>query len=464
MASKDRFSPVVRGIIAPAWAAWEYSPYLRIYRQLERSQFVSLREVESRQFEALGQLIAHAFATCPFWRCRFDEVGLKPYDIRSLNDIRLLPLLTKQDLQRHYPDMRSTAYANALVQVKKTSGSTGVAVEVVVDEAAQQFKRAATVRSDQWSGWRLGERVACVWGNPEYVRRGWRGRLRNLLLERATYLDTLKMDSASMSAFTDRLRRKPPSLLFGHAHSLYLLAEYVRQNGGAGFQPRGIISTAMVLHDWQRRRIAEVFDCPVTNRYGCEEVSLIACECQRHDGLHVNAEGVFVEIVRSDGSPAAPGERGSVVVTDLQNHAMPMLRYKVGDTAIAADRVCPCGRGLPLLESIEGREADYVTTAAGEMISGISLTENFAMLVPGVGQLQIVQEAVDRFTFRIVRDHIFDTSSLARLDALTKERFGPGCTYNCEFVESIPQEPSGKYRFCISHVSNAYTSPTAVPT
>jgi phenylacetate-CoA ligase len=331
-------------------------------------------------------------------------------------------------------------------------------VKVYVDEDSLQWKRACTIRADEWSGWRLGEPVAKVWGNPEYLRRGWRGRLRNALLERARYLDTLKMDAAALARFARVLRRKQPRLIFGHAHSVFLLADYLRQHGPAGIRPRGVITSAMVLHSWQRRVIEEVFGCPVTNRYGCEEVSLIACECERHHGLHVNADGVYVEVLR-DGRPARPGEPGSVVVTDLTNRAMPLLRYQVGDVAVPAERPCPCGRGLPLLERVDGREADYVVTADGELISGISLTENFALQVPGLAQLQIVQETVRRFRFRIVRGPDFGPSSLERIAALVAERFGPGVAYDCEFVDRIAPERSGKYRFCISRVPNPFTRP-----
>jgi len=295
-----------------------------------------------------------------------------------------------------------------------------------------------------------------VWGNPEYVKRGWRGRLRNALLERATYLDTLKMDAEALARFAQQLQRRQPTLIYGHAHSVFLFAEYVRRTGLPGIRPRGVITTAMVLHNWQRRTIEEVFGCPVTNRYGCEEVSLIACECEQHNGLHINAEGVYVEVLR-DGLPAAPGEPGSVVVTDLRNRAMPILRYQVGDVAVLSERRCPCGRGLPMLERLEGREADYVVTAAGELISGISLTENFALHVPGLAQLQIVQETVQRFVFRIVRGPEFGPDSLRRIGELVAERFGPDVAFECEYVDAIPQEASGKYRFCISHVENPYT-------
>jgi phenylacetate-CoA ligase len=120
-----------------------------------------------------------------------------------------------------------------------------------------------------------------------------------------------------------------------------------------------------------------------------------------------------------------------------------------------SDKPCDCGRTLPLLEKIEGRVADYVVTPRGEWISGISLTENFAVLVPGIVQLQIVQESLDRFTFLIVRSDDFGPSSRDRIRELVADRFGPSVNFECEFVERIPQEASGKYRFCISKVNQS---------
>jgi phenylacetate-CoA ligase len=448
----DVLEPIVRCVVAPAWARWERSPYLRHYQRLLRTQYDSPDEIRDRQWQRIVGLLQHAYETTPFWRGRFEESGLTPDCIRQWNDFPAIGLLTKADLRARRDELLSSAYCGAAVHRRKTSGSTGVSVEVSINDEAQQFQRACTLRSDEWSGWRLGQRVAAVWGNPEYLKHGWRGWLRNTLLDRATYLDTLKMDEAALERFAAQLRRRPPSLLFGHAHSLYLFAEYLRARGGPAIHPRGIISSAMVLHDFERRAIEEVFLCRVTNRYGCEEVSLIACECERHEGLHVNADALYLEVLRPDGSPAAAGEPGMVVVTDLTNHAMPIIRYQVGDTAVPAARGCTCGRGLPLLERIEGRIADYVVTPRGELISGISLTENFAVMVPGVAQLQIVQEELDRFVFRIVRGPEFGGASLATIDSLVAERFGLGVRYECDYVDRIPSEPSGKYRFCISRV------------
>ncbi len=452
------FAYLIRWLIAPLWAAWERSPYLRHYRRMLRTQYDRPEVIRARQWETIALLVRHAYDSTPFWRQRLDLIGVLPDRMQSLDDYREIPLLTKQDLRSHGAEMLSDRFERAELISKTTSGSTGVSVEVFVDDAARQHQRACALRADEWSGWRLGERIASVWGNPQ-IRTDWKGRLRRALLERHyVYLDTLKMDESAMGAFVDTLVRRAPSLLFGHAHSLHLLALYVKtKRPEVTIQPKAILSTCMVLHDFERKTIEEVFGCPVTNRYGCEEVSLIACECEKHAGLHVNADGVYIELLRPDGTPTDPGEPGMVVVTDLVNRAMPMIRYQVGDMATWAGHQCSCGRTLPLLESIEGRVADYVVTSSGEYISGISLTENFAILVPGIVQLQIIQEAVDRFTFKIVKAPDFEQNSLDKIQSLVAERFGPDVSFQCEYVDQIAPEPSGKYRFCISKVANSFT-------
>jgi phenylacetate-CoA ligase len=453
----DWHALLIRTVIGPLWARWEGSPYLQHYRRLQRTQFDDPDAIRARQWEAVQAMIHHAYATVPFYRARFEQHGLHPEQIQDFEDYGRVPVLTKADIRANSATMLSDVFDRQTLHTKKTSGSTGVALVVRCDEAAMQFKRACMLRSDEWSGWRFGEPVTLLWGNLEHCqRRGWRGWLRTHVLERISGLDTLKMDQEAMNRFAERLVAKPPALLFGHAHSVYLFAEYWRQACHPKLHPHGIITAAMVLHNWQRRVIEEVFGCHVTNRYGCEEVSLIACECDRHEGLHVNADGVYVEVER-DGRPVALGEPGSLIVTDLSNRGMPLLRYQIGDVGVWTTRRCSCGRGLPLLDRLEGREADYVLTRAGRLISGISLTENFALQVPGLAQLQIIQETVDRFRFRIVRDGGFGADSLARLRQLVHERFGDTVAYECEFVERIPQEPSGKYRFCISKVANPYT-------
>lgn len=432
-----------RHVMHPLMARREGSRHLEYLRYLRRTQFDPPEVIRARQLAALKVQLRHAYDTVPYYRTAWRAAGVHPSDVKSLTDLAAFPILTKTDIRTHERELLSTAFDAARLRVKRTSGSTGVPLTVRIDEPAVQWKAACTIRSDEWSGWRLGQRVAKVWGNPEYRHFGWKGRLRNYLFDRAVYLDTIHLTDERIAEFTRTIRRHRPGLIFGHAHSVYLLACSLKKSGIDDIRPNGIITTAMPLHDWQRTVIEEVFGRPVTNRYGCEEVSLIASQCEHHQGLHVNADSVFTEI----------GEEGKLLVTDLTNRAMPLVRYQIGDVVVGSDRVCPCGRGMPMLERIEGREADYVVTPSGSLISGISLTENFALLIPGTAQVQVVQESLHLLRIRLVADESFGDASRRQIAKLVHEMFGPTVRCDVELVDAIPQEPSGKYRFCISKVA-----------
>ena len=437
-------------------AAWKAnSPHLKYLRTLERTQYDPPDVVRDRQLAAVRAVARHAWATVPFYRDRWGKLGLHPEAVRSLDDLRQFPVLTKADLRAHAGQLRSNLFRDRSLVSKTTSGSTGVPLTVVVDADAMAWKRACTIRADQWSGWRLGMRVARLWGHGAAERGGWKARLRRYLVDRESFLNTLGIDRARLRAFAEHLGRKPPGLLFGHAHSLYLFAAYVRKFCPGTVRPVGVVSAAMALHDWQRGVIEQAFGRPVTNRYGCEEVSLIACECERHRGLHLNADSVYCEVVPDDRLSAGPNA-GRLLITDLTNRAMPLIRYQVGDVVIPSDRTCPCGRGLPLIEQVVGREADYVLTPTGTLISGISLTDHFATEIRGAAQVQIVQEKLTFLRLRMVPGDGFGPDSHRQIETLVQNTFGTGMRYEVELVDAIPQEPSGKYRFCVSPVATAY--------
>ncbi len=439
-----------RTIVQPLIAAKRGSKHLRYLAELERTQFDSPEQIRVRQLRMLQSQLAHAYATVPYYQRTWSAAGIHPSDVKSLADLAHFPILPKADVRTRATELHSTAYANANVRTKTTSGSTGVPLRIVLDERGAQWKTACTLRADEWSGWRRGQRVAKVWGNPEYRHFGLRGRLTNHFVDRAVYLDTIGLTSARIAEFAAALRRHRPGMLFGHAHSLYLLACALKKSKIGDIRPNGIVSTAMPLHDWQRVVIEEVFGVPATNRYGCEEVSLIACQCERHAGLHVAAESVYTEV---DGKPTGTGK---LLVTDLSNAAMPLIRYEIGDVVTLSETPCACGRGLPVIERVEGRDADFVVTPAGSLISGISLTENFALHIRGAAQVQIVQDTTTHLLVRLVKDDTFSDASHRQMEKLVEDTFGPTMRFDVEFLDSIPQEPSGKYRFCISKVAHEF--------
>lgn len=441
---------MVRNIFEPLWDRYDRSVRLKELRALRSSQYLSSEEIVARQERKLRALLGHAIQTCPHYRQKYAEAGFGPADIRSLSDLRMAPLLTKDDVRTVGNELISGRYARSKLVAAKTGGSTGVALQVYCDVACQQLRNAAALRSDEWSGWRLGEPVGAVWGNPP-VPSTFKSRVRRLLKDRVIFLDTMKLDDAAVDRFAADWADMRPGMLFGHAHSLFLLAEKALERN-LQIRPRGIVATSMMLIDVERQIIERAFGVPVTNRYGCEEVSLIACECEQHRGLHLNSDHVVVEFLRPDGSPCAPGESGRIIVTELINYGMPMIRYEVGDWGVPTDRQCSCGRGLPLMESLTGRTADFLVAHDGSRVAGISLVERTLTNFAGIRQMQLVQDRRDALTVNLVADADYDTAAAEGLVAELRKSLGGEVAVAIVLVDRIPQETNGKYRFAICRV------------
>jgi len=227
----------------------------------------------------------------------------------------------------------------------------------------------------------------------------------------------------------------------------------LKQKGIDEIKPKGIISTSMMLLPQEREIIEKVFDCNVTNRYGCEEVGLIACECEKHDGMHLNIDHLYIEFIKEDGSPAKAGEEGAIVVTELINHGMPLIRYKIEDVGIPTDRKCSCGRGLPLMEKVAGRVADFLIRKDGSLVAGVSLVERTLTAIKGIEQMQIVQEALNNIVLNVVKGRDYNLESEKLLLNEFEDVFGKDVKIALKYIDKIPQERSGKYRFSICKVS-----------
>lgn len=428
----------------PIWDLWDGTGRLRELRSLRRSQYWTLAQLQHLQLERARAMLSHAYQTCAFYR---EHWGREP-KLGDLRDFLQIPVLTKAHVGTNVEGLISSRFDQAELIGAKTGGSTGVALRVYFDEDCQKARNAAAMRTDGWAGWKPGSTIGALWGTPP-VPRTLKEKIRNTFHDRLVYLDTMRLDEQSMSDFVETMQKLKPQMLFGHAHSLFIFAQFVQQRGFKVPPVDGIISTSMMLLENERKVIEAVFGAPVTNRYGCEEVGLIGSECEQHNGMHLNAEHVFVEFLREDGSWAQPGEEGRVVVTDLMNRGMPLIRYEVGDMGVPSERTCSCGRGLPLMERLTGRSADALKRRDGSRVAGISLVEKTLTAIPGIAQLQIVQEKMDEFVLNIVpaADHIEQANE--ELRAVIRHEFGDDVRIEIRSLERITQERNSKYRFSI---------------
>jgi phenylacetate-coenzyme A ligase PaaK-like adenylate-forming protein len=443
-------SALSRHLFHPLWDFKDGSRRLQILRELERSQWLPYESLRARQRERLGEILRYAAAHSPYYQRRFREQRFDPAHF-EMAAFAALPLLTKAIIRTSTDEMLSREFARSALGMHKTGGSTGVALTTYFDRDWSERRNADALRSDQWAGCFHGMKIASLWGNPP-LPTTWKGRVRAALIDRFVYLDTIDLNERSLEDFIARWRRARPEVLFGHSHSLYMLARYLQSRAVRDLRPRGIISTSMMLLKNERQVIEEAFACKVTDRYGCEEVGLIACECERHAGLHLDIEHLYIEFLRADGTAAAAGEEGAIVVTDLFNRGMPMIRYRIEDVGVPAQQPCACGRGLPLMERVTGRVADYLKRRDGSMVAGVSLVERTLTAIPGLEQLQVVQPSVDDIVVRVVRAPDFTAATEQALLGEFRSVFGPDMNIRAEYVERIAQESSGKYRFAICRI------------
>lgn len=426
---------------------------LAYVREFQRSQFWSADELRLAQEARLHLLLDHAYRRCPFYRRRFELAGLSPADVRSLDDLRRLPIVEKRDIQEQGASMVARDWPAADLIRNQTGGSTGTPITFYLSHDRKCSRAAATLRHNGWAGWRVGDRAAVIWGAPrDRPANHLRARLTGALLREPLWLDTATITEESLSRFHRLLGRYRPRIIQAYARSAVLFARWLEANRLRPHQPTSIVTSAEVLEDDDRALLERVFGCPVFNRYGCREFSVLASECEAHSGLHVMAEGLYLEIETPTG-PARPGETGSILVTDLLNHAMPMIRYRIGDMGSLAAGSCPCGRELPRLERVAGRVTEFLVGADGRLVSGVYLATYVVAQRPSLGQVQICQDRPGHVTYRLCPGPGFDADAdTAYLRQATGEHLGAGTTAAVERVASLPRAASGKFVFSRSSV------------
>lgn len=434
----------------PLWDFKDKSDRLREWRRLEQRQWWTREQIEADQHDRLLSMVRYAANKSPYYRDLFRENGIQVRDL-SIDHIKQIPITTKHDIRNNLDRFISEDFDKKQLVKAKTGGSTGVSLQLFFDEQCQERRNAAQLLADRWAGWDLGMKKASVWGNPP-IPKGLKQQLRLHLLDRTIYLDTMDLNPGSMGAFVSRWRKEKPGAVFGHAHSIYIFAKFLVEEGINDLRPEGIVATSMMLLDHERKIIEQAFDCKVTNRYGCEEVGLIACECEEHQGMHLNSPHVYVEFLDANDQPVKPGEPGKIVLTDLNNRAMPLIRYRVEDVGVYSERQCACGRGLPMLERLEGRVADFLKLPSGGQVAGISLVERTLTKVPGVEQMQLVQESMEEVLINRVKGSEYNEHTDTNLIAAMREVFDEQVDLIIRDVPAIPQEASGKYRFSICKV------------
>jgi phenylacetate-CoA ligase len=437
---------------------------------MKRVQWLSTEELLARSEKKLATLLHHAAGHVPFYR-DFASNNLSTKNLSAMDSLRQLPVVNKK-LYVKYP--LEHFLANNIAAERRllwsTSGSTGEPFSFYLDRKAMPLAFASHIFFDSWCGLRPFERYVRIVMPPTARPKLASGisvaaRARWMIANRLQHIYesltqqkicVMEVDRDQVESIYHRLEKFRPTFILGYTSTLALMAhELLDRRMRLSHPVRGVITIAETLTPQRREIIEAYFNAPIINRYGLREFGTWSAQNCSHapTQLHINTEMVVCEILREDGSAASPGEKGRVVLTDLHNYARPFIRYDTGDLAIAGSGPCNCGRGFPLLDSLDGRSLESIFTKSGKEINPVVLgrylreggpSSLYSNHLESIKHYQLVQETPESVRLVVVAKQDFDELSRERLKIDLSRLLGEDMSIAVEVVDEIKCESSGK--------------------
>ena len=429
------------------------------WRSLETSQWDSPDGLYRLQAEKLDALLTHARTNVEFYRDRLPHAARDGQAGDPLAALRDVPFLERSDIRENINAMLWQASPGGLFP-GCTGGSTGEPVRFFLDRRRQAFDQAARLRAHRWFGVNPGDRELYLWGSPIEKNRtdtlkNWRDALFNQRL-----LDAFNMSAARLDQYLDAWDAFRPACLFGYPSSIALLVQHAQRRGRElrRKQLRAVFVTGEVCLPQDRKVIADYFGVPVADGYGSRDAGFIAHQCPE-GGMHVTAENVVVEIVEEE-RQVPVGESGEIVTTHLDAYGMPMIRYRTGDRGrLLADR-CRCGRGLPLMDVVQGRTTDFLRLPDGNVRHALSIIYPLRE-TPGIRQFRVVQERDFGVVVEVVCDGRAAQVTRESVSRSLRPVIGADVSLDVRTVDYIEPSPSGKHRYVTSRVVSVPSEPPA---
>lgn len=421
------------------------SPSRRYAKFLNRSQWWSKSELDAYQLEQLKTLVNKAYRNVPYYRGAMQVFNVRPEDIRSLEDVSLMPFVEKEMLRRRQQDFLSAHSPLPFLYKCHTSGTTGTPLTLYRDLRNVGFEYAMLSRQRRWAGVLPGERYATLKGEliaDNVVNRGDYWSLN--IAENKLVMSSYHLAATTFERYLDAMVKYRVVAVDGYPSSVYALAKFMLERG-LDLPLKAVLTSSETLVAEQKAVIEAVFRCRVFDYYGMAERIAAVHTCE-YGSYHVVPEYSLVEFIRT-GSLADPYYE--IVGTAFTNHAMPLIRYRVGDIAEISHERCACGRDYPVIKGIVGRTDDYVVTPSGKLVGRLD------HIFKGANHLieaQIYQPSRRRLVLRIVPDHAFSKRDGDVILEKLSRRLGEDMDFEIENVPFIPRTARGKIKSVVSEI------------
>lgn len=425
---------------------------LALQFQLAQSQWWGPADLRQQQLRQCANLLAHAIRTVPFYGEHFRATGFDPVrDWVRPEAWAQLPFLKREHIQRYGDALRSRQLPpdHGRVVDYTTSGSTGSPIRFCKSEITYLFWRALTLRDHLWHQRDLDGKLAVIRTTTnETEGAGWGPATDQIFDTGSCATLNIRTDIEAQAKW---LERQNPDYLLSHPSNVLALAKRCHESGIHLPRLRQVRTFGETLMPGLREACLKAWGATLADVYSAEEVGYIALQCPAHEHYHIQAESLLVEVLDEKGQPCLPGEIGKVVITTLHNFAMPLIRYEVGDYAELGEP-CPCGRGLPVLKRIMGRQRNMLTLPDGRQHWPSFPAEGWLPIAP-VRQFQLVQRDLEHIEARFVADRPITADEKQRLAAMLHEYLRYPFRIDFIQMEQIERKPNCKFEDFISEVS-----------
>lgn len=408
-------------------------------------------QLKAHQWSELKKLLQHAYENTNFYPEIWKKAGFNSVDdIKTMDDFEKLPFVTKDDIAKHYQELVATNFSNNIK--KATGGSTGQPFRFELNIDSNTRREAIMWRGYGWLGAGLGEKTLYLWGadigQPTKLK-ALKNNLYHAFYNRKM-LNSFAMNASNMGEYVAYINDYRPKALVSYVNPLYELAKYILDNKLSVFSPKTILTGAEPLHDFQREVIEKAFNCNVYNTFGCREFMLMSAECKEQKNLHINIDHLVVETISENGE-SIKDESGDLVVTDLYNYGMPLIRYLNGDRATLVNSPCGCNNPLPLMKSIDGRKLDIIKTPSGKKIPG-ELFPHLFKEFESITRFQVKQSKIDELDIAMIVNKELSINEKQKIKDEINKYADNELALQLNFVGDIPLTVSGKHRVTICEI------------
>lgn len=425
--------------------------FWKLFNEFDKNQRLSDSEIAAYQDEKLRVLVKYAYQKVPYYNRIMKGLRVYPEDIKAVNDLHKLPLLTKDDIRVNYKQLISSDFKWVFLRHGHTSGTTGSPLDICYDIKTCVMHQVADWRQKIWAGMEYGQPYASLQGRvivPIHQARPPFWRMNHI--NKQLFLSSFHLTEKNIPFYFGKLEEAGIKAIEGYPSTIYILALYLIKHR-ATFPIKTVLTSSETLFDYQRDAIEKAFSCKIFDFYGMAERVVFATECDHHEGHHLNQDYGITEFLNSNNEPVERGKLGRIVATSLHNLAMPLIRYVTNDSSSLKEKICSCGRAFPLMDEVATKNESIITLPDGRLISPSILTHPFKPMRTIV-ESQIIQQECDQLVIRVVRAVNYSAEDERRLIKAFHERLGSEINVNIEYVDFIERSESGKFRWVISKI------------